>query len=202
MRGVSLQISSRRKACGSSHGEGQAGCLFHRLERHSACGFYATPTGSSGQNREGERTLTRGFSVRRSHSSKTGHYWEMSATPSTLPTQNTGPRPPPLTLVHLGGCGHSHLSLCRVIWCTRALRCRRCSAIGKSARLELHFLVDWGGGKLKEDDASLTMEIACRRAKLPPRPFGPPGASPAVCRSVAWLAQGTHSDGILSTKHR
>lgn len=110
---------------------GRTACLFNRSKRHGACGFYTTPTGSSGQNREGERTLTRGFSVRRSHSSKTGHDWEMSATPSTLATPNTGPRPPPLTLVHLCGCGHSHLLLCIVIWCTRALRCRRSFAIGK-----------------------------------------------------------------------
>lgn len=141
---------------------------------------------SSGQNRKGERTLTRGFSVRRSHSSKTGHRWEMSATPSTLPTPNTGPRPPPLALVHLRGCGHSHLLLCRVIWCTRAVRCRICSAIGESARLELHFFVDWRDGKLKEDNAS--HRGGClRRAKLPPRPFGPPGPSPAKVSVARWL---------------
>ena len=89
------------------------------------------------------------------------------------------------------------LPLCRVIWCTRALRCRRCFAIGKSARLELHFLADGREDKLKQDNASRHGDCL-PQSQQPSRPFGPAGPSPAIHRSVAWLAQGTHRDGILS----
>ncbi|KAK3338754.1 hypothetical protein B0H65DRAFT_511137 [Neurospora tetraspora] len=57
--------------------------------------------------------------------------------------------------------------------------------------------MDWRDGKLREDNASHNGDCL-PQSMFPPRPFGPAGPSPAIYRSVAWLAQGTHSEGIFS----
>lgn len=52
-------------------------------------------------------------------------------------------------------------------------------------------------GKLKEDNVSHNRDCL-PQSILPLRPFGPAGPSPAIYRSVAWLAQGTYFDGLFS----
>lgn len=65
------------------------------------------------------------------------------------------------------------------------------------ARLELHFFMNKRHGKLKEDNVSHNRDCL-PQSILPLRPFGPAGPSPAIYRSVAWLAQGTYFDGLFS----